>query len=234
MVKNKKFSQAVFLGFLALMGILFFGFDLHHLLTFERLKASQAEFAAMFSDEPVKVIVAYFAVYIPYVVLNLPGVIILGLAAGAMFGAGLGTLIVSFASTIGAALACIISRYLLRDWVQARFGSKLDSVHRGIAEEGHFYLFSLRLIPVIPFFVINMVMGVTHMPLRTFVWVSMLGMLPGTFVFVNAGSQLAKLDSGTGILSPGLLLSFALLGSFPLAVKRMLCDYKRRRRWKDE
>ena len=230
MVKNKKFRQVVFVGFLALIAVLFFAFDLHHMLTFERLKASQAEFAAMFSDDPVTVIVTYFAVYIPYVVLNLPGVIILGLAAGAMFGAGLGTLIVSIASTIGAALACIISRYLLRDWVQARFGSKLDSVHRGIAKEGHFYLFSLRLIPVIPFFVINMMMGVTRMPLRTFVWVSMIGMLPGTFVFVNAGSQLAKLDSVTGIFSPELLFSFALLGIFPLAVKRLLCVYRNRRR----
>ncbi|WP_419176806.1 TVP38/TMEM64 family protein [Desulfosediminicola sp.] len=229
MVKNKKFSQAVFLGFLALMGILFFGFDLHHLLTFERLKASQAEVAALFSENPAGVIMVYLAVYIPYVVLNLPGVVILGLAAGAMFGVALGTLVVSFASTTGAALACLISRYLLRDWVQARFGSKLDSVHRGIAEEGHFYLFSLRLIPVIPFFVINMVMGLTHMPVRTFVWVSMFGMLPGTFVFVNAGSQIASLDSVSGLFSPGLLFSFALLGIFPLAVKRGLTLYKTRR-----
>jgi len=229
MGEEKGFRQVVCAGVLVVLVGLFFAFDLHLLFTFERLKASQAEFAALFSDNPATVIIAYFAVYIPYVVLNLPGVAILGLAAGAMFGTALGTLIVSIASTVGATLACIVSRYLLRDWVQSRFGDRLERANQGIASEGHFYLFSLRLIPVIPFFVINMVMGVTRMPLRTFVWVSMLGMLPGTFVFVNAGSQIAQLDSVSGVFSMELLFSFALLGIFPLVVKKMLNIYRTKR-----
>jgi uncharacterized membrane protein YdjX (TVP38/TMEM64 family) len=133
-------------------------------------------------------IAVFSAVYIPVVALNLPGAVVLGLAAGALFGTLAGTVIISFVSSIGASLACLLSRYLLRDWVQRRFGEKLKKVNAGIQAEGAFYLFALRLMPVIPFFVINLVMGLTSLRLWTFYWVSQLGMLPGTVVFVNAGS----------------------------------------------
>lgn len=226
MFKRQVIKRVSCIIVLVLAVALFFAFDCHELLTFERLKASQTEFAALFSEHSVQVVMGYLAVYIPCIALNLPGAAILGLAAGVMFGTGLGTIIVSFASTVGATLAFLISRYLLRDWVQATFGDRLESVDRGIANEGHFYLFSLRLIPVIPFCVINMVMGLTRIPLRTFLWVSMLGMLPGTFVFVNAGSQIASLDSVSGIISPSLLFSFALLGILPLVAKRVLHHYR--------
>lgn len=139
-----------------------------------------------------------------------------------MFGLVTGTLVVSFASTIGATLACLVARYLLRDGVQKKFGNKLVRINEGMDKEGGFYLFSLRLVPIFPFFVINLVMGLTSIPLRTFFWVSQLGMLPGTIVYVNAGKELAKIDSLSGILSPGLLLSFILLGLLPIITKKLL------------
>ena len=148
------------------------------------------------------------------------------LAGGALFGLGAGTLIVSFASTIGATLACFVSRFILRDWVEGKFGDKLSVINEGIAREGAFYLFTLRLIPVFPFFVINLVMGLTRMSLRTFYWVSQLGMLAGTIVYVNAGKELGKIESVRGILSPGLIMSFILLGIFPLATKKLLAAYR--------
>ncbi|MCG8615338.1 MAG: VTT domain-containing protein [Desulfobacterales bacterium] len=152
----------------------------------------------------------------------------LGLAAGALFGPVTGTVVVSFASAVGATLGCAASRYLLRDWAQHRFGARLDQVNRGIADEGAFYLFSLRLIPAIPFFAINLVMGLTAMRLRTFYWVSQLGMLPGTAIFVNAGSQIASIDSLSGIISGKLAFSLFLLGLFPLIAKRWILWLRRR------
>jgi uncharacterized membrane protein YdjX (TVP38/TMEM64 family) len=157
----------------------------------------------------------------------------LTIAGGALFGFLTGTLIVSFASTIGATLACFVARFLLRDWVQAKFGDKIVKINEGIGKEGAFYLFTLRLIPVFPFWIINLVMGVTKMPLGTFYWVSQLGMLAGTMVYVNAGKELARIDSLKGILSPGLIVSFALLGIFPIVVKKLLTLYKKRRRNSD-
>jgi uncharacterized membrane protein YdjX (TVP38/TMEM64 family) len=136
--------------------------------------------------------------------------------------------VVSFASTIGATLACFVSRYLLRDWVQGKFGDKLGAINTGIEKEGAFYLFTLRLVPLFPFFVINLVMGLTRMRLSTFFWVSQIGMLAGTIVYVNAGKELAKIDSLVGILSPGVLISFAVLGLFPITVKKLLALYKRK------
>ena len=153
----------------------------------------------------------------------------LTIAGGAFFGLLTGTLIVSFASAIGATVACFVSRFLLRDWVQGKFGDKIVKINEGIEREGAFYLFTLRLIPVFPFWMINLVMGLTKIPLRRFYWVSQLGMLPGTIVFVNAGRELAKIDSLRGILSPGLLISFALIGLFPIAVKKLVALYRGRR-----
>ncbi len=208
--------------------VLFFKTGIHTRLTLEGLKASQAEFQTYFATNPVKAIGIFAAIYIPFVALNLPGAVLLGLLAGALFGSIAGTVVTSFLSTISATLACALSRYLFRDFVQATVGTKLRRVHMGMEREGAFYLFSMRLIPLIPFVGINMLMGLTSMPLRTFYLISQIGMLPGTFVFVNAGSQLGKLDSLSGIFSPSLIVSFALLGIFPLVTKRLLDMYRRK------
>lgn len=207
---------------------MFVRFDLGRYLTLEYLKASQAQFVALYECRPLSVVAAFMGVYILVTALSLPGAAVLGLAAGALFGFGVGTVVVSLASTMGATLACAISRALLQGWVQGRFARQLATINQGIAQEGAFYLFTLRLIPVVPFFVINLVMGVTNMPLFTFFWVSQVGMLAGTMVFVNAGKELAKIDSLAGIVSPGLLASFALIGVFPIIVKRSLFWYRKR------
>ena len=150
------------------------------------------------------------------------------LAGGGLFGFWVGVLVVSFASTIGATLACLVARFLLRDWVQTKFGEKLSAMNKGIEKEGAFYLFSLRLVPIFPFFVINLAMGLTSMQLLTFYWVSQIGMLPGTMVYVNAGKELGQIESLSGILSPGLIFSFIILGLFPITVKKLLYLYKQK------
>ncbi len=224
----RKYSRALLLGGILALVALFFAAGLHRELSLESIKAHQSRLQELYNQKPAAVIAAFAAVYIPVVALNLPGAVVLGLAAGALFGALAGTILISFASSIGATLACALSRYLLRDWVQRKFADKLKRVNAGIQEEGAFYLFSLRLIPVIPFFIINMVIGLTPIRLTTFYWVSQLGMLPGTAVFVNAGSQLGRIESVAGILSPALILSFALIGALPLVVRRLLRFYKDR------
>lgn len=206
----------------------FWAFDLNRFLTLAYLKESQERFTDYYSRHRLLVIGFYMVIYILVTALSLPGAAVMTLAGGGIFGLWLGLVVVSFASTIGATLACIFSRFLLRDWVQSRFGDKLITVNRGIAEEGKFYLFTLRLVPAFPFFVINLVMGLTSMPLRTYYWVSQVGMLPGTLVYVNAGKELAKIDKLSGILSPGLIVSFALLGIFPLVVRKLVRWYKKR------
>ncbi len=205
---------------------LFFSLGLQRYLTFEYLKSSQLHFHDLYIQHTAAVIGGYFVFYILVTALSLPGAAVMTLAGGALFGLWVGSFVVSFASTIGATLACTVARYLLRDWVQSRFGDGLSKVNDGIAREGAFYLFGLRLIPVFPFFLINLLMGLTKMPLATFYWVSQLGMLAGTLVYVNAGSQLARIDSPSSILSPGLIFSFAILGLFPLAAKRLMGWYK--------
>ncbi|MCB1831170.1 MAG: FAD-dependent oxidoreductase, partial [Gammaproteobacteria bacterium] len=169
---------------------------------------------------------AFFLVYVLVTALSLPGAAIMTLAVGAIFGLLVGTVLVSFASTIGATLAFIIARFLLRDAVEAKFGDKLGAINRGIAKDGAFYLFGLRLVPLFPFFVINLAMGLTSIRTWTFAWVSQVGMLLGTIVYVNAGTQLARIDSLSGILSPGLIFSFVLLGVFPLIAKKILAGIK--------
>lgn len=202
------------------------GFDRY--LSLAYLKASRDSFARLYALHPLTVIGVYMLIYVITTGLSLPGAAVLTLAGGALFGLVVGTVVISFASTIGATLACFIARFLLRDWVQQRFGDKLKTINRGIETEGAFYLFSMRLIPAFPFFVINLAMGLTQMPLRTFYWVSQVGMLAGTMVYVNAGKELAKIDSLSGILSPSLLISFALLGLFPLGVKKTMVWYRRK------
>ena len=209
-------------------------FDLGRFFSLDYIKGAQAEFAALYAARPTQVIAVFFAVYVAVTALSFPGAAVLTLLAGAVFGLLVGTVVVSFASSIGATLAMLVSRYLLRDGVKSRFGARLADIDKGVEREGAFYLFTLRLVPVFPFFVINLLMGLTRMKATTFYWVSQLGMLAGTLVFVNAGTQLARIDSLKGILSPGLLLSFVLLGLFPLVAKKVIEAVKARRvyaRW---
>ncbi len=212
---------------------LFFHFDLHQLLTLDGLKGSMDQFSNYKAQSPLLVIGGFFLLYVLVTALSLPGAAILTLAAGALFGLGEGLLIVSFASTIGATLAFLVSRYLLRNYIKQRFPERLNAIDAGVEKEGAFYLFTLRLVPVFPFFLINLLMGVTAIKSWTFYWVSQIGMLAGTFVFVNAGTQLAQIDSLSGILSFNLILSFALLGIFPLIAKGILNVFKKRRVYKN-
>ncbi|MDH3976140.1 MAG: TVP38/TMEM64 family protein [Deltaproteobacteria bacterium] len=218
---------------LIVSGIVFFiaafrYFELGQYLTLAYIKASQESFQSMYSENSLAVISGYMAIYILVTALSLPGAAVMTLAGGALFGLFAGTIIVSFASTIGATLACLAARFLLRDWVQEKFGDKLKTINDGIHREGSFYLFTMRLIPVFPFFMINLAMGLTKMRLRSFFWVSQLGMFAGTVVYVNAGKELAKIDTLAGILSPGLLFSFVLLGLFPITAKKLIALYRQR------
>jgi pyruvate/2-oxoglutarate dehydrogenase complex dihydrolipoamide dehydrogenase (E3) component/uncharacterized membrane protein YdjX (TVP38/TMEM64 family) len=197
----------------------FFMFDLQSYLTLASLKARQADFAMLYQRHPWSTAGAFFLIYVAVTAISLPGAAILTLVAGALFGLLAGTVIVSFASSLGATLAFLVSRYLLRDSVQRRFGTRLRNVNAGIRRDGAFYLFTLRLVPVFPFFLINLLMGLTPMPARTFYWVSQLGMFAGTIVYVNAGTQLARIESTAGLLSPQLLGAFVLLGLFPWAAR---------------
>ncbi len=224
---NRKIIQQIGIVIAIIIGIVAFRyFDLGEYLSLEYLKASQAKFHALYRENSFFVVAAYMGIYITTTALSLPGAVVLTLAGGALFGFAVGTVVVSFASTIGATLACLVSRFLLRDWVQNKFGDKLSTINNGIEKEGAFYLFSLRLVPIFPFFVINLAMGLTRMRLATFFWVSQIGMLAGTMVFVNAGKELAKIDSLSGIMSPGVLISFAVLGIFPITVKKLLGLYR--------
>jgi dihydrolipoamide dehydrogenase len=200
----------------------YFILDIGQYLTLDYLKSQQHEFIRFYHKNQLFTIAVYFGVYIAVTALSLPGAAIMTLAGGAIFGVAMGTLIVSFASTIGATLAFLFSRFLLRNYVQNKFHDKLVSINDGIRKDGAFYLFTLRLIPIFPFFIINLVMGVTPLKTLQFFLVSQIGMLPGTIVYINAGSQIAAIDSLSGILSPGLLASFALLGLFPLIAKKVV------------
>lgn len=226
------------LALLIVIGLLVFAyvhFDLGQLLSLASLKAQRQEMVALVEHNPVSAAALYFFIYVVSTALSLPGAALLTLAGGAIFGLLWGTLIVSFASSLGATLAFLSSRYLLRDWVAARFGQRLALIDQGIRREGALYLFGLRLIPVFPFFLINLLFGLTAMKTRTYYWVSQLGTLAGTVVFVNAGTQLARIDSLAGVLSPALLGSLALLGLFPLIAKQTLALVRRQQayaRWK--
>ncbi len=213
---------------------LFYAFDLHLLLTLDTLKRQQEEFLRLRDQAPVMVSLVYFVAYVAVTALSLPGAVVMTLAGGGLFGLLWGFVLVSFASTVGATLAFLVSRHLLRDWVQRRFGDRLAAINEGVRKEGALYLFSLRLVPIFPFFLINILMGLTPISTWTYYWVSQVGMLAGTLVYVNAGTQLAEIDSLAGILSPGLLLSFSLLGLFPFLAKAFNGWLHRRRvygRW---
>lgn len=228
-VNAKVAQKVVIVAVIGVMVAVFYYFDLGRYFTLSYLKESQAAFAELYAQNVVLVLGTYMVLYIIATALSLPGAAALTIGGGALFGLLVGTVIVSFASTIGATLACFFARFLFRDWVQNKFGNKLEMINRGIEEEGAFYLFTLRLIPVFPFFMINLVMGLTKMPLLTFYWVSQVGMLAGTIVYVNAGKELAKIDSLAGIMSPSLIISFVILGIFPLTVKKLMGWYREKK-----
>ena len=215
----------------ALVGLiaLFFAFDVGRFFSLAFIKEQQSAFAALYEQRPVMVTAVFVAIYVLITALSLPGAAIMTLAGGASFGLVWGTIVVSFASTLGATLAMLAARYLLRDSIESRFGQKLAEVNKGIEKEGALYLFTLRLVPLIPFFALNLLMGLTKMKTWTFFWVSQVGMFAGTVAYVNAGTEIAKITSLRSILSPGLLGSFVLLGLLPLVIKKVL-DYVKRRK----
>lgn len=221
-MKTKTIKKLGILAIAVIAVILFVTFDLNRFLSLSYIKESQAYLQSLYAGNPVLVLAGYILIYIVATALSLPGAAVLTLVGGALFGLIAGTIAVSIASTTGATLACFVSRFILQDWVEKKFGDKLAAINRGVEQEGAFYLFSVRLIPIFPFFVINLVMGLTRMPLRTFFWVSQLGMLPGTLVYVNAGKELGQIESLSGILSPSLITSFVILGLFPLAAKKIM------------
>lgn len=223
---------------IALLGVIiaaisgFFYFDLNSYLTLQGMKDSLDTFQAQIAQNPVLSIGVFFAIYVAVTALSLPGAAILTLAAGALFGLVQGLVIVSFASSVGATLAFLVSRFILRDTVRNKFKEKLKKIDEGVEKQGEFYLFTLRLVPVFPFFLINLLMGLTSLKTWTFYWVSQVGMLAGTAVYVNAGTQLAQIDSLSGIVSPGLIFSFVLLGIFPWIAKAIVAVVNRRRVYK--
>ena len=206
---------------LALVGIaiiiLFFYFDMQRFLTLSALKANRQTLLDYYAAHKLIMVAGFMVIYIVQTALSLPGAAILSLAAGAIFGSIMGTVYANIAATIGATLAFLVTRYLLRDVVLNKFGSKLEGMNRELEQRGFSYLLFLRLVPLFPFFLINLAAGLTRLPLRTFFFGTMLGIIPGGFVYVNAGASLATIDSLSGIASPRVLGSFALLGLFALA-----------------
>ncbi len=222
-------KKVLLVALLAIAVVIVKAYNLEQYLTLEYIKASQSGFQALYEAEPALVIAAYMSVYIAVVSLSIPGAVPMTLTGGALFGFLSGSIVVSFASTIGATLACTVSRFLLRDWVQKKFGGRLATLNDGIRREGAFYLLSMRLNPLFPFSAINLGMGLTKMPLRTFYFISQIGMLPGTMVYVNAGRELAKIESLRDIVSPSLVLSFILLSIFPILIRKTLSFLQKRR-----
>lgn len=229
-----KRSRIALLVVLVVLVAAFFAAGGDRTLSFAQLKGEEQALRQIYAAHPWQTALGYFGAYVAITGLSLPGAALLTLAGGALFGLAWGTVLVSFASSLGATLAFLAARFVLRDWVQGRFAHALRAVNSGIEREGAFYLFTLRLIPAVPFFAINLAMGLTPMRAATFYWVSQLGMLAGTLVYVNAGTQLAAIDSPAGILSPGLVGAFVLLGLFPLVAKRGVDALRARRvygRW---
>jgi pyruvate/2-oxoglutarate dehydrogenase complex dihydrolipoamide dehydrogenase (E3) component/uncharacterized membrane protein YdjX (TVP38/TMEM64 family) len=214
---NFKKSGLLLLLLLAIAS--YFYFDLGQYLTLDSIKQRQAGLAAAFAEKPLLVAASFLLIYVAVTALSIPGALLLTLLGGAIFGLVKGTILVSFASSIGATLAFLASRFLLRDTVQSKFGDKLEAINKGVEKDGAFYLFTLRLIPVFPFFAVNLLMGLTKMKTLTYYWVSQLGMLLGTIVYVNVGTELSKISSLKGLVSPTLILSFAALGLLPWIAK---------------
>ena len=195
-------------------------------LTLDNAKAQQAELALFIEQNFIIAAASYFFAYIAITAFSIPGATVVTLLGAALFGFWTSIILVSFASTLGATLAFLSSRFLLRDWVQRKFGDKLSAINQGVENDGSFYLLSLRLIPIFPFFLINLLMGLTPLSTARFYLASQIGMLPGTVVYLNAGTQLAQIESLSGIVSPSVLASFALLGLFPIGAKWLINKFK--------
>lgn len=220
-------TQIFILVLLATGIALFFQFDLHHQLTLANLRESRVELQSIYLRSPLTVMSGFFLLYIAITALSLPGAAVMTLAAGALFGLAAGSLLVSFASSIGATLAFLAARHVLADWVERRFGAHLGSVHEGLERHGMRFLFTLRLVPLFPFVLVNLVMGLTRMPTLRFYGVSQLGMLPGTLLYVNAGTQLASIDSVASALDAKVLASVALLAVFPFLGQLLMSAWDR-------
>ncbi len=225
-VQMKK--SIIIISICTLVGI-FYYLGLFDLLTFESIKAQQSKIQAFTQSNYLISVLGFSILYIATTALSLPGAALLTLLSGAIFGLFIGVIIASFSSTIGATLAFLVSRFLFKESIQSKFSAKLESFNKGFKEDGGFYLFTLRLIPAFPFFVVNLVMGLTPIKTLTFYVASQLGMLPGTIVYVNAGTSLSELNSLSGILSPKLILSFVLLGTFPILAKLIIKKIKEKR-----
>jgi uncharacterized membrane protein YdjX (TVP38/TMEM64 family) len=217
-------------GAVAVAVIAFFALGLGHYLSLENLQASRAHVVDQVAQNPAFASFAFFVLYVLVTGLSLPGAAVMTLAAGAIFGVVWGVVLVSFASAIGATIAFVIARTLIGDWVQRRFGQYLEPINRGFETEGAFYLFTLRMVPLFPFFVINLLMGLTRIRVGQFYWVSQVGMLAGTVLFVFAGTQLAEIHRLGDVLSPGVIAALTLLGVFPLIAKRIVAMLSTRRR----
>ena len=224
-------QKKILLIAIALLIAAFFVLDLQQYLSFEYLKSAQGGLLDWRGDHPVLAAALFFLAYVLVTALSLPGAAIMTLAGGAIFGLWLGVLLVSFASTRGASCAFIASRYLFRDSVQQKFGDKLAAINQGFEKSGTWYLATLRLMPVVPFFLVNLLMGLTPIRLVSFYLVSQIFMFPGTLIYVNAGSQLATLQSPSGILSPGLISAFVLLALFPLILKKVVTTISNKKRY---
>lgn len=232
MKRSAVISRALLLLALASLVVCFYVFDIGHYLTLSYFQTQHEYFRTLYETNTAAVISIYFAIYVAVTALSLPGATLMTLAGGAIFGLSTGVLIVSFASTIGATLAFLVSRFLLRDFVENKFRERVATVNRGINKDGAFYLFTLRLLPIFPFFVVNLVMGLTQLPVSLYYIISQIGMLPATIVYVNAGTQIAKIDSFRGIMNPSLFFSFALLGLLPLFAKRLIQHMNNRKHLK--
>ena len=230
----KKFSKGIFPRVLislalSVIAVVYIIFDFQQYFSLKFLQESISILQEYYIKYPLMMMGSFFLIYVVSTSLCIPSATVLSLAGGAIFGLSAGTLLVSFASSIGATLAMLLARFLLKNWVQRRFKSQLKNINIGIKKEGGFYLFTLRLVPLIPFFVINLGMGLPPMRVGTFYWISQFGMFTGTLVYVNAGSELGKIESMDDILSPLLIVSFILVGVFPLIIKKLLAVLKAKR-----
>lgn len=216
-----KIRVVVVFATLAAAALAFFASGAHEQLSFENIKERQDELEQLYAEHPWLMLAIFFVGYVALATTSLPGGAAATVAAGGIFGIGVATLVISFASTIGATFAFLLSRYVLRGWVEARFAARIARIDEGVGREGALYLFMLRLVPAIPFMLVNAGMGLTRMRTWTYYWVSQLGMLAGTLLFANAGSRLAEMDSPSDVFTPGIVGAFVALGVLPIAAKKL-------------
>jgi len=221
------YKKLILIAILAILIAAFFAFGLHEHFNLQSLQAKRGDFQNLYKENPILIAGGFFLVYVAFTALSLPAAAILTLGAGAVFGFWTGLILVSFASSIGATIAFLIARYVFRDAMEKKFGSQLEKVNEGVTKDGWLYCFSARLIPAFPFFVVNVVMALTKLKTLTFYWSSQLGMLAGTAVFVNAGTQISNIEKIADILSPKIIGSFILLAVFPVIAKFVMSKLKK-------